>query len=68
MKAAFVSDAGDFVCLTFDPQAGHEQAGRRPALILSPKTYNVRSGLLLAWPCTNQAKDTLSKSRFPRAM
>ena len=56
MKPAFVPDVGDFVWLTFDPQAGREQAGRRPALVLSPKIYNVRSGLLLACPITNQAK------------
>ena len=56
MKASFVPDAGDFVWLTFDPQAGHEQAGRRPALVLSPKIYNVRSGLALACPVTSQIK------------
>jgi mRNA interferase MazF len=56
VKTAFVPDAGDFVWLTFDPQAGREQAGRRPALVLSPKAYNVRSGLALACPVTNQAK------------
>lgn len=56
MKAAFVPDAGDFVWLTFDPQAGREQAGRRPALVLSPKIYNARSGLALACPISNQAK------------
>ena len=56
MKSAFVPDVGDFVWLTFDPQAGREQAGRRPALVLSPKVYNVRSGSLLACPITNQAK------------
>jgi mRNA interferase MazF len=52
----FVPDAGDFVWLTFDPQAGREQAGRRPALILSPKSYNQKSGLALACPLTTQAK------------
>ena len=56
MKSAFVPDAGDFVWLTFDPRAGREQAGRRPALVLTPKIYNARSGLLLACPITNQAK------------
>ena len=56
MKRPFVPDAGDFVWLTFDPQAGREPAGRRPALILSPKIYNSRSGLALACPITNQAK------------
>ena len=56
MKTAFVPDAGDFVWLTFDPQAGREQAGRQPALVLSPKIYNLKSGLVLACPITNQAK------------
>ena len=56
MKMAFVPDAGDLVWLTFDPHAGREQAGRRPALVLSPKTYNARSGLALACPVTTQAK------------
>jgi mRNA interferase MazF len=54
--APYAPDAGEFVWLTFDPQAGHEQAGRRPALILSPKLYNQRSGLALACPVTTQAK------------
>jgi mRNA interferase MazF len=53
---AFVPDAGDLIWLTFDPQAGHEQAGRRPALVLSPKSYNQKSGLALACPVTNQIK------------
>lgn len=56
MKTAFVPDAGDFVWLTFDPQAGREQAGRRPALVLSPKIYNAKSGLALACPVTSQVK------------
>lgn len=54
--AAFVPDAGDLIWLTFDPQAGHEQAGRRPALVLSPKPYNRKSGLALVCPATNQVK------------
>jgi mRNA interferase MazF len=52
----FVPEGGHFVWLTFDPQAGHEQAGRRPALVLSPKIYNHKSGLALVCPATNQAK------------
>jgi mRNA interferase MazF len=56
VKAGFVPDVSDFVWLTFDPQAGREQAGRRPALVLSPKIYNAKSGLALACPVTNQAK------------
>ncbi len=53
---SYVPDNGDLVWLTFDPQAGHEQAGRRPALVLSPKAYNQKSGLALVCPITNQAK------------
>jgi len=56
VSATYVPDAGDIVWLTFDPQAGREQAGRRPALVLSPKMYNAKSGLALACPITNQAK------------
>ena len=52
----FVPDAGDLIWLTFYPQAGHEQAGRRPALVLSPKPYNQKSGLALVCPVTNQIK------------
>jgi mRNA interferase MazF len=44
------------VWLTFDPQAGHEQRGRRPALILSPRTYNSRARLAMACPITSHVK------------
>lgn len=47
---------GDLVWLDFTPQAGQEQAGRRPALILSPEGYNRKTGLAIACPVTNQAK------------
>ena len=56
MSRAFVPDAGDLVWLTFDPQAGREQAGRHPALVLSPKIYNAKSGLAIACPITSQVK------------
>jgi mRNA interferase MazF len=56
VKMAYVPEAGDFVWLTFDPQAGREQAGRRPALVLSPRLYNAKSLLALVCPITNQAK------------
>jgi mRNA interferase MazF len=52
----YIPDAGDLVWLTFDPQAGHEQRGRRPALILSPRTYNAKARLAIACPITSQAK------------
>ncbi|HYW46930.1 MAG TPA: endoribonuclease MazF [Bryobacteraceae bacterium] len=56
MSAAYVPDAGDLVWLAFDPREGREQAGRRPALVLSPGKYNARSGLALVCPITNQVK------------
>jgi len=52
----YVPDRGDLVWLTFDPQAGHAPAGRQPAIILSPASYNRRSRLALACPITNQIK------------
>jgi len=52
----YVPERGDIVWLQFDPQAGHEQAGRRPALIISPKEYNQRVGLALLCPVTSQVK------------
>jgi mRNA interferase MazF len=55
-KAAYVPERGDAVWITLDPQAGHEQAGRRPALVLSPSAYNGRVGLALFCPITNQVK------------
>jgi len=51
-----VPDAGDLVWLTFDPQAGHKQRGRRPALILSPRSYNAKARLAVACPITIQTK------------
>ena len=52
----YVPDRGDIVWLQFNPQAGHEQAGHRPALVLSPVSYNRRSGLMLCCPMTSQRK------------
>jgi len=55
-KRTYVPDRGDIVWLQFNPQAGHEQAGHRPALVLSPASYNRRSGLMLCCPMTSQRK------------
>ena len=63
---AFVPDAGDLIWLTFDPQAGHEQAGRRPALVLSPKPYNQKSKLALVCPVTNRIKGYPLEVPVPR--
>lgn len=53
---SYVPDAGDIVWLDFTPQAGREQAGRRPALVLSPVRYNQITGLMLCCPLTTQIK------------
>lgn len=55
-RRVYVPDRGDVVWITFAPQAGHEQAGRRPAVVLSPAAYNGKVGLALLCPITNQAK------------
>ena len=56
MVRRYVPEAGDIVWLHFDPQAGHEQAGHRPALVLSPSTYNGKTNLMLCCPMTTQIK------------
>jgi mRNA interferase MazF len=54
---AYVPDAGDVVWLQFDPQAGHEQAGHRPAVVLSPASYNGKTGLMVCCPLTTRIKN-----------
>jgi mRNA interferase MazF len=54
---AFIPDAGDIVWLEFAPQAGREQSGRRPALVLSPASYNGKTSLMLCCPLTTRIKD-----------
>jgi len=56
MVRRYVPEAGDIVWLHFDPQAGHEQAGHRPALVVSPSAYNGKTGLMLCCPMTTQIK------------
>jgi mRNA interferase MazF len=53
---AYVPERGDIVWISLNPQAGHEQAGRRPAVVVSPKSYNGKVGLGLFCPVTSQAK------------
>lgn len=50
----YVPEVGDIVWLEFDPQAGHEQAGHRPALVISPSTYNGKAGLMVCCPMTTK--------------
>ena len=52
----YIPQCGDVVWITLNPQAGHEQAGRRPAVVLSPKNYNGKTGLAILCPVTSQIK------------
>jgi mRNA interferase MazF len=52
----YVPDRGDIVWLQFDPQAGHEQGGHRPAVVLSPASYNGRVGMMICCPTTTRIK------------
>ena len=52
----YFPERGDAVWVSFDPQSGHEQAGRRPALVLSPSAYNQKVGLAVFCPITSQIK------------
>ncbi len=54
--ANYVPDVGDVVWLQFDPQAGHEQAGHRPAVVLSPARYNEMRGMMICCPMTSKIK------------
>jgi mRNA interferase MazF len=56
VNPGYVPDAGDIVWLSFDPQEGHEQAGHRPALVLSPARYNGRRGMMVCCPMTSRIK------------
>ena len=55
--AGYVPEAGDIVWLNFTPQAGHEQAGHRPALVISPSAYNGKTSLMICCPMTTQIKN-----------
>jgi len=56
MAGRYVPEAGDIVWLHFSPQVGHEQAGHRPALVVSPAAYNGKTRLMLCCPMTSQTK------------
>jgi len=62
---AYIPDRGHAIWLEFAPQAGHEQTGRRPALVLSPKSYNSKVGLLICCPITTQVKGYPFEVRLP---
>ena len=68
MDAAYVPERGDLVWLTFDPHAGHEQAGRRPAVVVSPRAYNGKVGLALFCPITGKRKGYPYEVEIPPAL
>lgn len=57
MPSPYVPEAGDIVWLSFDPQVGREQAGHRPAVVLSPALYNAKTSLMVCCPVTTKIKN-----------
>jgi len=57
VKKQYIPERGDLVWLNFTPQAGHEQAGKRPAIVISPSTYNSKTNLMIACPITSKIKN-----------
>jgi mRNA interferase MazF len=66
-KRGYVPERGDIIWIEFDPQSGREQAGLRPALTLSPKLYNDKTGLGLFCPITTAIKDYPFETKLPDA-
>jgi mRNA interferase MazF len=64
----YAPKCGDVVWITLNPQAGHEQAGRRPAVVLSPKSYNSKTGLAIFCPITSQIKGYPFEVLLPEGM
>ncbi len=64
----YAPDTGDLIWLDFNPQAGHEQAGRRPAVVLSPRAYNDKSSLAVVCPITSQVKGYPFEVVVPRGL
>jgi mRNA interferase MazF len=65
---SYVPDVADVVWVDFDPQVGHEQAGRRPALVLSPRAYNEKAGLAILCPITSRSKDHPFEIKLPASL
>ena len=65
---SYTPQRGDVIWITLNPQAGHEQAGRRPAVVLSPDAYNGRVGLAILCPITSQIKDYPFEVRIPEGL
>ncbi len=65
---SYEPDRGDVVWMMLNPQSGHEQAGHRPAIVLSPRAYNAKVGLLLCCPITSQEKKYPFEVRIPKGL
>ena len=68
MASRYVPERGDVVWVSFDPQAGHEQAGHRPALVLSPGSYNRKVGMAIMCPITGQIKGYPFEVQIPSGL
>ena len=68
VSPAYVPERGDIIWITLNPQAGHEQAGRRPAVVLSPKSYNDSVGLAILCPITSQVKGYPFEALLPAGL
>ena len=68
MPGAYCPERGDIVWLTFSPNAGHEQAGHRPAIVLSPEPYNRKVGLALLCPITSSEKGYPFEVKLPEGL
>jgi mRNA interferase MazF len=68
MMPAYCPKRGDVVWISFNPQAGHEQSGHRPALVLSPRSYNRKVGLVMLCPITNRIKGYPFEVRIPEGL
>lgn len=65
---AYQPERGDFIWLTFTPQSGTEQAGRRPALVISPRDFNIATGLAAVCPITNTKTGSSFEVEIPRGV
>src|SRR5438309_1903146 len=68
VRSAYVPDAGHIIKVDFDPQTGHEQAGWRPALVLSPASYNRPTGLAVVVPVTSHKKEYPFEVQLPSGL
>lgn len=68
VKGTYVPERGDFVWLNFSPQVGHEQAGKRPAVVLTESEYNLKTGLMIVCPVTSNAKGYPFEVAVPKGL